>query len=658
MRTDSLLKRHDVAIVTPNASLATLCERVCRELDLRLPILTGDLEAGVEQARRAVQEGTDVIISRGGTALAIQHSLPNVPVVEIRVTAIELLRAIRQARQNLHADRMVAVGCKQFTDGFQEWNDLLQVSPLFLTLDALGLADEAHVASLLQDARAKGYDFVVGDTVSTRVAKKLGMQSILVESGPEAVVQAVTEAVRLATLRAAERDRTQHIRCIADHAYEGIISIDKEGIVQIFNPSAEKILGIPASHVVGRKMEDSLEGFKLRPENANEETESRIIVVRGRTVAAHVVRVDGGQTSSHTIVTFQEAAVIEKVEHEIRRSLHARGLVAEYTFDDIVGRSHAIQKVKQEALEYAESDSTVCIIGETGTGKELFAQAIHNASWRRKRPFVAFNCAAFPETLQESELFGYAEGAFTGAKKGGKAGLFEQAHGGSIFLDEIDALSGGAQALMLRVLQDQKVRRIGDDRVIPVDVRLIIATNEDLGALLVQKRFRNDLYYRISVLNLRIPPLRERPEDIPLLVEHFSHSLSAGVKVKLLRVAPDGIAQLQEYTWPGNIRQLKNIVERIATKTKTAEAYALQVREAIAAEPDSRFLWEMGPSPGSDGSKGGHFLRIPWNTRIEEIEKLVIDQAVASCDGNRAQAAEQLGISRTTLWRRMRSGTQ
>jgi transcriptional regulator, propionate catabolism operon regulatory protein len=647
------VKRNDIVIVTPNTGLADLCERVCRELALEIAIFTADHETGIERARQAVEKGAQVVISRGGTSLAIQQALPQVPVVEIRVTALELLRAIRQARRL--SERIVAIGFPQFTDGFHEWDDMLPVSPLVLTLDScFGADDEAQVISLLRDAQAKGYDFVVGDTVSTRVAATLGLRSILVQSGPEAVAQAITEAQHIATLRTAERDRTLHVRCIADNAYEGIISIDGEGIVRIFNPSAERILGIPAWRVVGRKLDDALEGFQVPAEAGQEEPEAgKILAVRGKTIAAHVVAVKGSGPSPHTIITFQEAAAILKTEHEIRRNLHARGLVADFTFNDIVGESSAIKGAVQESWDYARSESAVCIFGETGAGKELFAQAIHNASRRRGRPFVAFNCAAFPETLQESELFGYAEGAFTGAKKGGKPGLFEQAHGGSIFLDEIDALSAGTQALLLRVLQDQRIRRIGDDKLIPVDVRLITATNEDLETLLAEKRFRKDLYYRISVLNLRVPPLRDRLEDVPLLVQHFFKAFSRTAGAEQMRITPDGVAKLQEYGWPGNVRQLRNIVERLAAKTKTSQISAPHVLEAMAGEPRSPAACRSGSLPiVEEGTPPPFFIH--QNTRIDEIEKIFIDRTVAACDGKRAQAAERLGISRTTLWRRMR----
>lgn len=221
------------------------------------------------------------------------------------------------------------------------------------------------------------------------------------------------------------------------------------------------------------------------------------------------------------MVAFQDVTRIQEMEGKFYRKIHLRGHVAKYTFDDILFQSSEIKRTIETAQRYSEVDSNILIIGETGTGKEIFAQSIHNHSNRKNNPFVAINCAALPENLLESELFGYAEGAFTGAMKGGKQGFFELAHRGTIFLDEIGEISPKMQSRSLRVLQEREIMRIGDDKVIPVDVRILSATNKDLMQMVKSNDFREDLYYRLSVLDLVLPPLRERREDIPLLVNAF-----------------------------------------------------------------------------------------------------------------------------------------
>nr|WP_274608171.1 sigma 54-interacting transcriptional regulator [Peribacillus sp. TH27] len=241
---------------------------------------------------------------------------------------------------------------------------------------------------------------------------------------------------------------------------------------------------------------------------------------------------------------------------KLRLKIKESGHIAKYKFNDIISKSSKIEQVKKQAKKMALSDSNVLIIGESGTGKELFANSIHNYSSRNPFPFVAVNCSALPDNLLESELFGYEEGAFTGAKRGGKKGLFEQAHRGTIFLDEIGDISSNLQSRLLRVLQQKEVLRVGGTKVIPVDVRVIAATNKDLFHLVQERQFRDDLYYRLKVLQLNIPPLRERVEDIFPLIKHFMFK-----KRTQLTFSSEAQYCLESYNWPGNIRELENMVE-------------------------------------------------------------------------------------------------
>ena len=246
----------------------------------------------------------------------------------------------------------------------------------------------------------------------------------------------------------------------------------------------------------------------------------------------------------------------EQKQHELRRQLLNKGHKAKYTFDDILGESGAIKKIKEIAKKMAKTNSAVLITGESGTGKELFAHAIHNYSDRKDYPFVAVNCAAIPENLLESELFGYEEGAFTGAKRGGKIGLFEFAHMGTLFLDEIEGMSPALQIKLLRVIQEKEIMKIGGDKVINIDVRIIAATNEELRKLVKENKFRKDLYYRINTLPIMIPPLREREDDVYLLLERFKTEIGADFKF-----TPKAKEAFKMYNWEGNIRELKNYVE-------------------------------------------------------------------------------------------------
>ncbi|MFW5889477.1 MAG: sigma-54 interaction domain-containing protein, partial [Bacillota bacterium] len=320
--------------------------------------------------------------------------------------------------------------------------------------------------------------------------------------------------------------------------------------------------------------------------------------------------------------------------------LFLKGFTADKIFEDIIGESTTIKNTINEAKKYARVDMPLLIYGETGTGKELFAQAIHNYSLKSREPFVAFNCAAVPEELLESELFGYVEGAFTGASKKGKTGLFEQAHGGTLFLDEIGEVSLNTQAKLLRVFEERKIRKIGDDKLTPVDVRLILATNKSLSELVKKGKFREDLYYRINVLKLNLPPLRKREIDIPLLVNYFIKK-SQNKTNKIIRgISTKGMELLKGLEWPGNVRQLENTIERLCVKSESDYISKELVEETIEnlAKNIERDIFNNYELPKKS---------------LEEFEKEIIKKVLEEEGGNKSSAAERLKIGRTTLWRKL-----
>jgi transcriptional regulator with PAS, ATPase and Fis domain len=284
--------------------------------------------------------------------------------------------------------------------------------------------------------------------------------------------------------------------------------------------------------------------------------------------------------------------------------------------------------------------ANILIVGETGTGKELFAQSIHNASSRREGPFVAINCAALPESLLESELFGYVEGAFTGASKGGKAGLFELAHRGTIFLDEISEISPFLQGRMLRVLEEREIMRIGHDQVIPVDIRIISAANRDLHELVEQGQFRKDLLYRLDVLQLDIPPVRDRGNDIRMLIEHWFSRFELQLYGRTRPIGDECWPYLQSQKWEGNVRQLRNFCERL---TVIAQSECIHLEEAVQAYGEHRALQKVTRIEKED----------PWE-EVHAKERATILECLEKCHRNRSEAARLLGIDRSTLWRKMK----
>lgn len=337
----------------------------------------------------------------------------------------------------------------------------------------------------------------------------------------------------------------------------GIIGINETDDIFVYNKKAEKLIGFSLSDAVGKRADTIVPFLPFAECRRRHLTiNDRLIRFRGMPLNISVIPITRQGKHIGAIAVFQHFGEEEDRQHKLRCQLMDKGHQAKYTFDDIIGKSPAICKVKDIARKMARTKSSILITGESGTGKELFAHAIHNASDRKNGPFIAINCAALPENLLESELFGYVEGAFTGAKKGGKMGLFEFAHTGTLFLDEVEGMSPLLQIKLLRVIQEHEITRVGDNRLICVDVRLIAATNEKLNLLVEKGLFRQDLYYRLNTLPITLAPLRERREDILPLMRVFRQELDSH-----FTLSPDAELMLLNHSWKGNVRELHNYVE-------------------------------------------------------------------------------------------------
>ena len=334
------------------------------------------------------------------------------------------------------------------------------------------------------------------------------------------------------------------------------------------------------------------------------------------------------------VVVVERAA--EKAQLQRRVADLEKKVGAQYSFEALLGRAPALEQAKKTAQQAAPTEATVLLTGPTGAGKELFAQAIHHASPRRSKPFVAFNCSAFPKELLESELFGYKKGAFTGAN-GDKKGLFEEANGGTLFLDEVGELALEAQAKLLRALEVREFTKLGDTRPTRVNVRLLAATNRNLKHESEAGHFRADLYYRLSVVELVVPPLSARLTDVPVLVQHFTQYFGAKLRQKPLQISPEAMQALMSYAWPGNIRELKNVVERASILTPPGQPLA---PDDLPAE-----IQVAAPRPSSATSDDPRTLR--------NAERLHVQRILQESSGNKAEAARVLGIAHTTLYRKI-----
>ena len=344
-----------------------------------------------------------------------------------------------------------------------------------------------------------------------------------------------------------------HLEKIIEVIDEGIIAYDEGQHIILFNEVAEKIFGIPIWKAKMMTLSECFSEISLTVENPEDLCDDvQSINHTDYIVNAYPLYIEGHYSGG--VIRYKEFSAIRRLEKKIRQSSKGGGYIAKNSFDDILGKSPVLRQCRNLAEKMAKGDGAILIEGESGVGKENFAQAIHNASFRHDSPFIAFNCASIPDTLIESELFGYEEGAFTGARKGGKPGLFELANGGTVFLDELGDISPNMQTKLLRVLQEKEIVRVGGQEVIPVDIRIISASNKNIPGLVLEHTFRMDLFYRLNVLSLKIPALRERGDDILLLPHHFLQGY--GLRYELSKEAAD---VLLEYDWPGNIRELQNV---------------------------------------------------------------------------------------------------
>ena len=392
---------------------------------------------------------------------------------------------------------------------------------------------------------------------------------------------------------------------------EGIVITDVFGKIYLSNEKANFILKHKRTDLNGVYIEELLPGIILDTKKA------KIIKTEERNVIAEAVDIISQNRIAGYIVTLTDFEEMEEKQHGIRAKIAGSSHVAKYTFDDVIGHSDVIRKAVDEARRFSGSDSSVLITGESGTGKEMFAQSIHNASSRSRYNFVAVNCAAIPENLLESEMFGYEEGSFTGARKGGKTGLFELAHRGTIFLDEIGEMPLQLQSKLLRALEERKVRRIGSDKNIDIDVRVIAATNKNIHQLMIDGSFREDLYYRLNVLPLSVPSLRERKDDIEELFYHLAKDMHSDIKLK-----PDAVKLIMAYSWPGNVRELRNVAEYLSNQNKY-EIGAEDFRWVESVRNNEERRSESKKSAGNAGDRENFRFMLIEGSNIDHIYSLL-----------------------------------
>lgn len=442
------------------------------------------------------------------------------------------------------------------------------------------------------------------------------------------------------------------IRLTIDNPYEGLVIVDDNGIIKCFSRSNEKVFNVSMEDAVGKHVTEVIPNTRLHivaKTGKAEIGDPMLIGGEKKIVGRFPIKKNGKVIGAVGKVIFfqtkkfiEMASKVSQLQQEVK--LYQRNITsflkAKYTFDDITGESETLKKVKEEARRCCNTSSTILITGETGTGKELLAHAIHNSSIRKYQPFVKLNCTAIPAELIESELFGYEEGAFTGARRKGRLGKFELARNGTIFLDEIGEMPLQLQPKLLRVLQEKEVERVGGSHPIQLNFRLIVATNKNLATEVRKGNFREDLYYRLNVITLRMPPLREIREDIPLLIEHFLTKMAAKLGTKKKRLTKEAENLLLEYNWPGNGRELENIIERAANITGEDIIPIQNIPSKLIMS--NIMLKERNPTP-----------RI-FEQAMQEAKREIIKSTLSYTNNNKVKAAKLLGIQRSKFYYTMK----
>lgn len=600
-----------------------------------------DLTQSGALATKLESDGAKVIICTVGTYTKVSK-LVNIPVIPIQTTLFDLLTTVQSFEKTtgiknkklafvLHGSRPI---------------DLSKIQPFSNNeLQLYTYEDDMDMEELIKHVIADGTDVLIGGPTSVHYAKLAGLSTWLLFFGYETMNVALDKARSLLLTAKVSLERASRLRIILNLFSYGIIITDNNGTITNCNSSGLELLGLAPEDILGKRVYEVIkdEYWIASYINGRESQDMIRTFNKDKFFVSDYPIVLPDNSIVGSVATFQKTEDIEKLEQKYRQ-IKTAGLTAKNTFSDIIGKSSAMQKAVEKAMAYAQVDSTILIEGETGSGKELFAQSIHNASKRAFEPFIAINCAALPENLLESELMGYEEGAFTGAKKGGKTGLLELANKGTIFLDEINQISPSIQARLLRVIQEKQVLRLGGDRVIPINVKIIAATNESLEKKVEKNDFREDLYYRLNVLNLPIPPVRERKTDIPLLLEYFIKHFSK-LHGPIKSLSNESLGILSNYHWPGNVREIYNFVERYAVLSKKSASSESEIvnEYIIGGRIDGKT-----PEQNDDG-----YLKIKFDS-LENMEKELIAKSVDMFGGNKAQTAMLLGISRTTLWKKVK----
>lgn len=649
-----------LGIIVPDEEMGRLSVSVGYEMGVEMhwTILEENGRSEIECAR-ALMAGHHVegIIARNPSGYLLEQTL-DIPICILHISRMDILRAAQQITPHKTAAFLYVPEDKNKYDF--DLNELEDIPNHPIRIFATGksgvsrsVVDEAYLSETL------GLDLsdllscealVSGTPKLIRFFQRHGLETSVIQFDAFELRSAISSLIKMIRSRYQEMRHSRLMEMALNTTNDGFLVLENRRLVMA-NENVCDMAGVKKDKIVQRTEHCLMRNYpffqmvfsvnKKEIINYNDRPYS----VFRRHLTSPLLDDEGVETELISII---DVPKIQKTETAIRKALTSSGFVAKWNFQDIIARSGRMLSTIQAGKQYANSDLSVLILGESGTGKEVFAQSMHNASPFARGPFVALNCAALPDNLIESELFGYEEGAFTGAKKGGKTGLFELSHGGTLFLDEIGELPLLMQAKLLRSLQEKCIYRVGGDRMIPIRNRLICATNQDLYSLVKQRKFREDLLYRINALQIQIPPLRDRKEDIPLFVrKFFQDNLRHGVEDEILKGLSD---VFMNYDWPGNVRELENYMSRLLVMRRggtSLEQISRYMDETLI--PSLRLSDATAPIPLEDSDE----IQLHMGT-FAEMEEQLLKEVYERCSRNIQHTAQRLNIGYSTVWRKLK----
>lgn len=611
-------------INTPNINgVRSLVEQTLLEIDSKdIGFVECHISDIKEVSKQLTANGCQIILCTGATASYLQRIL-TIEIQVIRTGMFDVIQAISNLKQY---KRIALLGKSTSTVNLENYSEIFALDIKQFTYDSY--LDAKRTVQMIKSER---FDAIIGSPVAVELALNEGLVGQLAMT-VSSIKDLLTNALRI--LEKIRREQSTIIRLteIFNHLNEGICFITKYKQVSFINTSMAQLIKKSPDEVLNRSAEEIFGNLNLTIDNNNTH---QLLDIENSKLAVHILELNNDYINGF-ILRVQELNALEYSSSQFRK-VSSVNFNTRYSFNQLSTQNTRFKMTLNLAKAYSKTDSTILITGESGTGKEVLAQSIHNYGTRAKAPFVAINCASFPDSLLESELFGYEAGAFTGAKKSGRIGLIESAHNGTLFLDEIGDMPLHLQTRLLRVLQERQINRLGSTVSHNINIRVIAATHADLEDLVTKGDFRADLYYRLNILRLPIPALRNRPEDILFLADSFLKKHRKSIK-DLPDILPP---LLKKYNWPGNIRELENIVERIQVlfyldKNDTQLDF-------LSFHLPEIFL------PAQKTEK----TSILKKAKVTQ-EAILIEQTLKEVDGNLDLAAKELGISRTTLWRKMK----